>query len=68
MICLHKQGDGDQFTKRYNLDLLVYFEFNEDINSAIYREKQIKAGSRKKKLTLIETANPVWRDLYPDIL
>ncbi len=67
-IWQHKQGEGSQFTKRYKLDLLVYFELSEDINSAIYREKQIKAGPRKKKLALIEASNPAWRDLYADLL
>ena len=52
----------------YNLTRLVYFEIFEDMYSAISREKQIKAGSRKKKLALIRSINPEWRDLYEDIL
>ena len=51
------------FTARYNLDKLVYFEKFNSIGEAIYREKQLKGGSRKKKVALIETMNPAWRDL-----
>jgi putative endonuclease len=47
--------------------LLVWFEFHDSMQDAIVREKQIKAGSRKKKLTLIEASNPSWRDLYEDL-
>ena len=54
---------SDSFTARYNIHKLVYFETTTDIESAIAREKQIKAGSRKKKLSLIETINPAWNDL-----
>jgi putative endonuclease len=46
----------------------VYFEFYTDIRDAIAREKQIKAGSRKKKVELIESMNPEWRDLFDDIV
>ena len=52
------------FTARYNLTKLVYYEFHERIELAIAREKQIKAGSRKKKLDLINSMNPTWLDLY----
>ncbi len=52
------------FTKRYNVDKIVYYEFHADIRDAIIREKQIKAGSRKKKIELIESINPKWRDLF----
>ena len=52
------------FTSKYNLDKLVYFEIYEDINEAISREKQIKSGSRQKKLDLIMSQNPRWKDLY----
>jgi putative endonuclease len=47
--------------------LLVWFELHGDMEQAILREKQIKAGSRQKKLSLIEALNPEWRDLYPEI-
>jgi putative endonuclease len=51
------------FTARYNIRKLVYFESFEGIGQAIKREKQIKAGSRKKKIDLINCYNPEWRDL-----
>ncbi len=51
------------FTKKYNCIKLVYYEVHEDIESAIAREKQIKAGSREKILTLIKAMNPSWQDL-----
>ena len=63
----HKQKIGSSFTKRYGVDRLVWFEAGNSIEGAILREKQIKAGSRQRKLALIETLNPEWRDLYPDI-
>jgi putative endonuclease len=59
----HKQGTGGAFSRKYNLRKLVYFEIYRDINDAIYREKQLKSGSRMKKLELIESQNPEWRDL-----
>ena len=52
------------FTKKYNCTKLVYYEIHDDIESAIAREKQVKAGSREKKLDLIRTTNPSWTDLY----
>jgi putative endonuclease len=55
------------FTARYNCDQLVYHEALPTIVEAIAREKQLKAGSRKKKLALIRRLNPEWRDLYEDI-
>ena len=63
----HKQKLVDGFTKKYNVDKLGYFEIYESIEQAIEREKQIKAGSRKKKIELIEKQNSNWRDLYNDI-
>ena len=54
------------FTARYNVDELVYYEQFFDIGEAIVREKQIKAGSRKKKLELIDAFNPEWQDLFVD--
>ena len=56
------------FTSKYNVKMLVYYEHTNDIYSAVSREKQIKAGSRKKKIELIESFNPQWKDLYNDIL
>jgi len=59
----HKAGGGSTFTRKYNLNKLVYYELSEDVNIAIAREKQIKAGSRQKKINLIEEMNPAWDDL-----
>jgi putative endonuclease len=56
------------FTKHYNVDKLVYFEWFEDAPNAIAREKQIKGGSRSKKIALIEGFNPEWRDLFESVL
>ncbi|MGB5530657.1 MAG: GIY-YIG nuclease family protein, partial [Ignavibacteriaceae bacterium] len=56
------------FTKKYNINKLVYYEIFSDARNAIIREKQIKAGSRKKKLDLINSMNPEWKDLYPEII
>ncbi|WP_421898565.1 GIY-YIG nuclease family protein [Marinoscillum sp.] len=56
------------FTARYNLHKLVYYESFPTIVEAIDREKQIKGGSRKKKMDLISSQNPEWIDLYPKIL
>ncbi len=55
------------FVAKYACNLLVWFEQHGTMETAITREKQIKAGSRKAKLKLIETTNPNWRDLYPEI-
>ena len=63
----HREGLVSGFTKRYGCKLLVWFEQHEMMEAAILREKQIKAGSRKKKLKLIEDQNPSWRDLYPEL-
>jgi len=60
----HKMKMVNGFTKKYNLDKLVYYEIFFDSYNAIVREKQIKAGSRRKKIALINTMNPEWRDLY----
>ena len=62
----HKNKVVDGFTGRYNINKLVYFEEYNNINDAIAREKQIKGGSRKKKIELIEKDNPKWRDLSED--
>jgi putative endonuclease len=63
----HREGTIDGFTKRYGCKLLVWFQAAETMDAAIGREKQIKAGSRAKKLALIETMNPLWDDLYEHI-
>lgn len=64
----HKEHMVEGFTKRYNVTKLVYYEICEDPANAIEREKQIKAGSRQKKLNLIKSMNSEWKDLYSDIL
>jgi putative endonuclease len=64
----HKNGLGSAFTKKYNANKLVYYEAGNSIHSAIAREKQIKGGSRKKKVDLINSLNPEWKDLYEEIL
>jgi putative endonuclease len=63
----HREKLADGFTKRYNVTKLVYYEIFADIRDAIAREKQIKAGSRQKKIDLIVGMNPDWRDLYDDL-
>ena len=64
----HRAGALPGFTARYGCTRLVWFEMHADMEAAITREKQIKGGSRARKITLIETANPTWRDLYDHIL
>ncbi len=59
----HRQKLIDGFTKRYNIGMLVYYEDTDDVEAAIGREKQIKGWRRSKKIELIESANPQWRDL-----
>ena len=59
----HKSGQIDGFTKRYNVNSLVYYETTSDVNSAIFREKQIKNLVRRKKEALINAFNPKWEDL-----
>ncbi|PIR45123.1 MAG: excinuclease ABC subunit C [Candidatus Vogelbacteria bacterium CG10_big_fil_rev_8_21_14_0_10_51_16] len=66
-VAEHKSEAIEGFTKKYNVHALVYYERFEDMYSAIEREKQIKGGSRKKKLQLIEHTNPEWRDLYEEL-
>ena len=58
----HKEKVVKGFSAKYNLDLLVYYEEWWNIEEAIQREKQLKAGNRKKKLSLIESINPDWKD------
>jgi predicted GIY-YIG superfamily endonuclease len=60
----HREGVQDGFTKRYGCKRLVWYERYDLIVDAILREKQIKAGSRRAKLDLIEALNPSWDDLY----
>jgi putative endonuclease len=60
----HRMKTARGFTQRYNVDKLVFYELADNAYAAISREKQIKAGSRKKKIELINAMNPAWRDLY----
>jgi putative endonuclease len=59
----HKNGIIGGFTKKYSVNNLVYFEESSDVHAAIRREKQIKGWRRDKKIALIESTNPDWKDL-----
>jgi predicted GIY-YIG superfamily endonuclease len=63
----HRTGVTKGFTDRYGCKLLVWYELHDDMYQAIAREKQIKGGSRAKKIALIEATNVDWRDLWDDI-
>jgi putative endonuclease len=63
----HREKLLPGFTNRYNVSKLVYYEVASDASGAIAREKQIKAGSRQKKIELINRLNPEWRDLYEQL-
>ncbi|MGZ5802516.1 MAG: GIY-YIG nuclease family protein [Burkholderiaceae bacterium] len=60
----HREKSSRGFTNKYNVGKLVYYETVDNASAAISREKQIKAGSRQKKINLVETMNPRWHDLY----
>ncbi len=64
----HREGVVPGFTKRYGCKKLVRFEAHDTVEAAIAREKQIKGGSRGRKLALIEGLNPQWRDLYEEVV
>ena len=64
----HKNKITQGFSAKYKLNQLVYFEVFDEMYLAISREKQIKGGSRKAKIKLIESINQDWKDLYPDIV
>jgi len=64
----HKQKPAPGFTKRYGVDILVWYEVHDDINQAIIREKQIKGWNRAWKLRLFETHNSGWNDLAPGLV
>ena len=64
----HKEGIISGFTKKYNVKMLVYYEYFNDIYAAINREKAIKKWRRKYKIAVIESMNPNWRDLYFDLV
>ena len=64
----HREGMVTGFSKKYGCKILVWYELHESMIEAIIREKQIKAGSRAKKLELIEQLNPDWKDLYESLV
>jgi len=63
----HKEGIGGIFTRRYRINKLIYYESYEDIHLALSREKQIKGGSRQKKIDLVKSSNQNWIDLYEEV-
>ena len=63
----HRKKLVSGFTKKYNVYKLVFYEITNSIEAAIQREKQIKGGSRQKKIDLINGMNPGWRDLYEEL-
>ncbi|WP_299193301.1 GIY-YIG nuclease family protein [uncultured Erythrobacter sp.] len=60
----HREGQVEGFTKRYGCKRLVWFELHSTMDTAIAREKQLKGGSRAKKIALVAASNPEWRDLF----
>ncbi len=64
----HKQHTVEGFTKKYSVEMLVWYEVHETMESAITREKAIKNWKRAWKIHVIETMNPQWQDLYSDLL
>ena len=67
-IWQHREKQVEGFSKKYNVQKLVWFEQHENAESAIIREKQIKKWNRDWKIRLIEETNPYWNDLYPSII
>jgi putative endonuclease len=63
----HKAGQGSEFTRKYKVDRLVYYEYFRYVKNAIAREKQLKGWKRNKKIALIVAENPSWRDLSKDL-
>jgi len=59
----HKNHLADGFTKKYNVDKLVYYEYTSDVYAALEREKQLKGWTRRKKMALVTKENPEWNDL-----
>lgn len=66
-VLQHREKQVAGFTARYNVSKLVFYEVTDDVAAAIAREKQIKAGSRQKKIDLVNSMNPEWLDLYEDL-
>lgn len=63
----HKSGFGSEFTSRYNVKKLMYYEVTRDVQAAIAREEPIKGGSQRKQLDLVNGRNPEWKDLYDEL-
>ena len=66
-VSQHKRGEGSAFTKRYQIDKLVWMEMHDRMDEAIAREKQIKRWTKARRRGLIDEFNPEWRDLYLDL-
>lgn len=66
-VYFHKKRLIAGFTRRYNVDRLVYFEAHENIDAALAREHQLKGYRREKKIQLIQQMNPEWHDLYENL-
>ena len=64
----HREGIGSRFVRRYDLTRLVYFEWHDDIRTAIQRETSLKRWPRAWKVRLLAAQNPQWDDLYPSLL
>ena len=64
----HREGRVQGFSSRYGCKILIWYELHDTMVDAIAREKQIKAGSRARKLALIEELNPDWKDLYDTLI
>jgi putative endonuclease len=64
----HREGRQKGFSQRYGCKVLVWYEAHDEMIEAIAREKQLKAGNRKRKLALIEALNPEWKDLYETLI
>ena len=62
-VAEHRAGRGGAFTRHYNIHRLVYAEEHVDVRDAIRREKEIKGWRRERKVALVESVNPEWRDL-----
>ncbi|KTB48229.1 putative endonuclease containing a URI domain [Dehalogenimonas alkenigignens] len=67
-VCQHRNDLIEGFTKRYGVHLLVHYEQTTDVAAAIWREKRLKKWNRAWKIELIETQNPEWHDLYPELV
>ena len=63
----HRSGEGSHFTQKYNAKILIYYEQHDSIQSAIAREKAIKAWKRMWKIRLVEKTNPSWNDLFEQL-